>query len=100
MDCLSILLWSLDSPSIRISIGIILLIVLKSAIRKTYGMVWQNINPFQTNGLFHKDTYNEVRMVHLRRIFRRVAGYNFQIKCISFYEDHFCLLLANSSNTD
>ena len=34
------------------------------------------VNPFQINGIFHKATYNKVRMVHC--IYRGVIGYNFQ----------------------
>ena len=34
------------------------------------------INPFQTNGIFHKATYNKVRMVHHYR-YCGVTGYNF-----------------------
>ena len=35
-------------------------------------------NPFQTNGIFHKATYYEVRMVYCMYILR-VTGYNIQI---------------------
>ena len=34
------------------------------------------INPFQTNGIFHKATYNKGRMVHF--IYLGATGYNFQ----------------------
>ena len=33
------------------------------------------INPFRTNGIFHKATYKKVRMVHC--MFSGVTGYNF-----------------------
>ena len=35
-----------------------------------------DFNPFKTNGIFHKATYNKVRMVHC--IYLGVTGYNFQ----------------------
>ena len=48
------------------------------------------------DGIFHKASYNKVRMVH--RIYCGVTGYNFQTKCISFSEDRF--VLTNSADPD
>ena len=51
----------------------------------------------QANGIFHKGTYNKVRMVHC--IYWGVTGYNWQKYCISFSENLF-FVLANSADPD
>ena len=54
------------------------------------------INPFQTNGTFHKATYNKVRMVHC--IYQGPQVIISKKYCISFSEDRFCL--ENSADQD
>ena len=54
-------------------------------------------NPFQTNGIFHKVTYNKVRIVHC--IYLGVTGYNFQKYCISFFL-MMDFVLANKADPD
>ena len=53
--------------------------------------------PFQTNGIFHKATYNKGRMVHC--IYRGVTGYNFP-KNIAFLSMKMDFELANSADPD
>ena len=51
------------------------------------------LNPLQNNGIFHKATYNKVRMVHY--IFRGATGYDFKTNnSVSFKID---FTLANSA---
>ena len=49
------------------------------------GTRFRGFNPFQTNGIFHKVTYNHVRMIIV--IFWGVTGYNLQKILYFFSED-------------
>ena len=57
------------------------------------------VKPFQTIEMFHKATYNEVRIA--RCIYLGVRGYNLQ-KCIFFLsvKVHFVLVVINSADPD
>ena len=55
------------------------------------------INPFQTNGIFHKATYNNVSMVHC--VYWGVTGYNLK-KNIVFLNLKINFILANSADPD
>ena len=48
--------------------------MLDSAVKKG-----QVMNPFQTDGIFHKAKYYKSRMIHF--VYRGVTGYNFHRKC-------------------